>query len=92
MLDDKRLGGQRTEAWAILKWLRAPEAYPKLVKAGYCLMWKGYEAATRYREPFRYAHFLKSAPTLLSDQLCTSAMRQAAALRGARSEKATLGA
>lgn len=56
------------------------------------MSWKGYEAATRYREPFRYAHFLKSAPTLLSDQLCTSAMRQAAALRGARSEKATLGA
>lgn len=56
------------------------------------MSWKGYEAATRYREAFRFAHFLKSAPTLLSDQLCTSAMRQAAALRGARSEKAVLGA
>ena len=34
LLDDKRLGGQRTEAWAILKWLRDPAKYPKLVKAG----------------------------------------------------------
>jgi len=45
ILDDKRLGGQRTEAWAILKWLRAPEQYPKLVRAGYCSMWKGFEPA-----------------------------------------------
>ena len=45
MLDDKRLGGQRTEAWAILKWLRDPGAYPKLVRAGYCAMWAGYEDA-----------------------------------------------
>ena len=45
LLDDKRLGGQRTEAWAILKWLRAPQEYPKLVKAGYCAMWSGYEEA-----------------------------------------------
>lgn len=45
MLDDKRLGGQRTEAWAILKWLRSPGLYPKLVKAGYCKMWAGYEPA-----------------------------------------------
>ena len=43
MLDDKRLGGQRTEAWSILKWLRNPTQYPKLVKAGYCAMWQGYE-------------------------------------------------
>ena len=45
LLDDKRLGGQRTEAWAILKWLRNPSEYPKLVKAGYCAMWSGYEDA-----------------------------------------------
>ena len=45
LLDDKRLGGQRTEAWSILKWLRSPDAYPKLVRAGYCLMWKGHEEA-----------------------------------------------
>ena len=45
LLDDKRLGGQRTEAWSILKWLRSPDEYPKLVKAGYCSMWKGYEDA-----------------------------------------------
>ena len=45
LLDDKRLGGQRTEAWAILKWLRAPQEYPKLVKAGYCAMWDGFEDA-----------------------------------------------
>jgi predicted esterase len=45
MLDDKRLGGQRTEAWAILKWLRDPAHYPKLVKAGYCAMWSGFEDA-----------------------------------------------
>jgi hypothetical protein len=44
-LDDKRLGAQRYEAWSILKWLRNPREYPKLVKAGYCLMWKGYEEA-----------------------------------------------
>ena len=24
VLDDKRLGGQRTEAWSILNWLRNP--------------------------------------------------------------------
>ena len=45
MLDDKRLGGQRTEAWSILKWLRQPALYPKLVKAGYCAMWDGFEGA-----------------------------------------------
>ena len=44
-LDDKRLGAQRYEAWSILKWLRNPDDYPKLVRAGYCLMWKGYEGA-----------------------------------------------
>ena len=51
------------------------------------MSWKGYEAATRYREPFRLAHYLKSTPALLSDQLCTSAMRQAAALRGSAQSK-----
>lgn len=45
MLDDKRLGGQRTEAWAILKWLRNPKEYAKLVQAGYCQMWLGHEDA-----------------------------------------------
>lgn len=44
-LDDKRLGAQRYEAWSILKWLRNPHDYPKLVKAGYCVMWEGYEDA-----------------------------------------------
>eukprot|EP00547_Thalassionema_nitzschioides_P017956 CAMPEP_0194250256 /NCGR_PEP_ID=MMETSP0158-20130606/22556_1 /TAXON_ID=33649 /ORGANISM="Thalassionema nitzschioides, Strain L26-B" /LENGTH=197 /DNA_ID=CAMNT_0038986993 /DNA_START=83 /DNA_END=672 /DNA_ORIENTATION=+ len=44
-LDDKRLGAQRYEAWSILKWLRNPTEYPKLVKAGYCCMWRGYEDA-----------------------------------------------
>ena len=33
-LDNKRLGGQRTEAWSILKWLRA-DAPKSLVAAGY---------------------------------------------------------
>uniref|UniRef100_A0A7S4A932 Uncharacterized protein n=1 Tax=Pseudo-nitzschia australis TaxID=44445 RepID=A0A7S4A932_9STRA len=48
-LDDKRLGAQRYEAWSILKWLRNPDEYPKLVKAGYCVMWVGYEdALVRY--------------------------------------------
>mmetsp|Transcript_42900 Transcript_42900/g.100718 ORF Transcript_42900/g.100718 Transcript_42900/m.100718 type:complete len:245 (-) Transcript_42900:161-895(-) len=48
-LDDKRLGAQRYESWSILKWLRAPEDYPKLVRAGYCSMWRGYEdALVRY--------------------------------------------
>eukprot|EP00567_Pseudictyota_dubia_P008161 CAMPEP_0197464162 /NCGR_PEP_ID=MMETSP1175-20131217/63770_1 /TAXON_ID=1003142 /ORGANISM="Triceratium dubium, Strain CCMP147" /LENGTH=255 /DNA_ID=CAMNT_0043000107 /DNA_START=260 /DNA_END=1023 /DNA_ORIENTATION=- len=45
LLDDKRLGAQRYEAWSILKWLRLPEEYPKLVRAGYCRMWEGYETA-----------------------------------------------
>lgn len=44
-LDDKRLGGQRNEAWSILKWLRNPTQYKNLVAAGYCAMWKGYEDA-----------------------------------------------
>mmetsp|Transcript_1057 Transcript_1057/g.1348 ORF Transcript_1057/g.1348 Transcript_1057/m.1348 type:complete len:247 (+) Transcript_1057:122-862(+) len=44
-LDDKRLGAQRYEAWSVLKWLRSPDEYSKLVKAGYCCMWKGYEDA-----------------------------------------------
>lgn len=44
-LDDKRLGAQRYEAWSILKWLRDPERYPQLVRAGYCAMWRGYEGA-----------------------------------------------
>ncbi len=44
-LDDKRLGGQRTEAWSILKWLRNPVRYKNFVAAGYCAMWKGYEPA-----------------------------------------------
>ena len=34
LLDDKRLGGQRTEAWSILKWLRDPKNYKSLVAAG----------------------------------------------------------
>jgi len=42
-LDDKRLGAQRYEAWSILKWLRNPQDHPKLVKAGYCRMWEGYQ-------------------------------------------------
>lgn len=44
ILDDKRLGAQRYEAWSILKWLRNPADYPHLVRAGYCRMWSGYEA------------------------------------------------
>jgi len=44
-LDDKRLGGQRNEAWSILKWLRNPDRYSNFVAAGYCAMWKGYEPA-----------------------------------------------
>mmetsp|Transcript_41070 Transcript_41070/g.46353 ORF Transcript_41070/g.46353 Transcript_41070/m.46353 type:complete len:239 (-) Transcript_41070:89-805(-) len=44
-LDDKRLGAQRYEAYSILKWLRHPMEYPKLVQAGYCKMWTGYELA-----------------------------------------------
>jgi hypothetical protein len=44
-LDDKRLGGQRLEAWSILKWLRAPERYASHVRAGYCTMWAGHEPA-----------------------------------------------
>eukprot|EP00536_Pseudo-nitzschia_multiseries_P011007 jgi/Psemu1/27591/gm1.27591_g len=48
-LDDKRLGAQRYEAWSILKWLRNPSEYPKLVRAGYCVMWAGHEdALVRY--------------------------------------------
>ena len=48
-LDDKRLGAQRYEAWSILKWLRNPDEYPNFVKAGYCVMWVGYEdALVRY--------------------------------------------
>jgi hypothetical protein len=44
-LDNKRLGGQRNEAWSILKWLRNPVRYKNFVAAGYCAMWKGYEPA-----------------------------------------------
>ena len=44
-LDDKRLGGQRNEAWSILKWLRNPIRYKNFVAAGYCAMWIGYEDA-----------------------------------------------
>ena len=35
ILDDKRLGGQRTEAWAILKWLRDPEKMATFSKNAY---------------------------------------------------------
>lgn len=45
LLDDKRLGAQRYEAWSILKWLRNPADYDQLVRAGYCRMWRGYEPA-----------------------------------------------
>mmetsp|Transcript_2523 Transcript_2523/g.6585 ORF Transcript_2523/g.6585 Transcript_2523/m.6585 type:complete len:265 (-) Transcript_2523:177-971(-) len=49
ILDDKRLGAQRYEAWSIVKWLRNPEDYPHLVRAGYCRMWRGYvPALVRY--------------------------------------------
>jgi len=44
-LDDQRLGAQRYEAWSVLKWLRNRNEYPKLVRAGFCRMWDGYETA-----------------------------------------------
>jgi Pyrimidine dimer DNA glycosylase len=46
-LDNKRLGSSRNEGWIILRALRMSEEskYSKISKAGYCLMWKGYEDA-----------------------------------------------
>eukprot|EP00192_Tetraselmis_astigmatica_P017081 CAMPEP_0117673024 /NCGR_PEP_ID=MMETSP0804-20121206/14243_1 /TAXON_ID=1074897 /ORGANISM="Tetraselmis astigmatica, Strain CCMP880" /LENGTH=133 /DNA_ID=CAMNT_0005481717 /DNA_START=120 /DNA_END=521 /DNA_ORIENTATION=+ len=45
ILDDKRLGSQRVEAKAILKWLRNPERYRRFQDAGFCRMWRGHETA-----------------------------------------------
>ncbi|KAK3281379.1 hypothetical protein CYMTET_10827 [Cymbomonas tetramitiformis] len=45
ILDAKRLGSQRVEAKAILKWLRNPERYKNFQNAGYCRMWRGHEDA-----------------------------------------------
>lgn len=45
LLDDARLNAQRTEAGAILKWLRNPERYARFQKSGYCTMWQGHEEA-----------------------------------------------
>jgi len=39
LLDDVRLNSQRTEAGAILKWLRNPDRYARFQKSGFCTMW-----------------------------------------------------
>ena len=39
LLDNKRLNAQRTEAGAILKWLRTPKRYARFQTAGFCTMW-----------------------------------------------------
>ncbi|CAB9501946.1 cytoplasmic protein [Seminavis robusta] len=46
-LDDQRLSSSKKEGWIILRALRMSDEpkYACVSKAGYCLMWKGYEDA-----------------------------------------------